>query len=452
MKRICVINRGEIACNIIDAIHDVGMVAVALYSKADENSLFVSKADEAYYIGEAPAKKSYLNIPVILDVLKENNIDAVHPGYGFLSENSEFCNAVIELGIKWIGPSSENMNLMAKKDVASKVAKEAGASVLESSECLDVNSIDDIVSKANQITYPLLVKAVSGGGGIGMKLIEDEEQLKVDTLATSKMAEAAFGDGSVYLEKYIQEARHIEIQVFGFEDKVLHFHERECSIQRRFQKVLEETHACNIDPDKILEIADDAVKIANYINYQGAGTVEFIYDNISKKHYFLEMNTRIQVEYPVTQNCTDTNLLQLQILYAFNMHEPMLQEDILHKGHSLQCRIYAENPKLNFMPCPGLITKLSFLRDSTIEIKTGVSEGDKITHYYDPMIAKIVVTGDTREEAIKNMEKALNNATIEGISTNIEFLKNILKTEEFICGNISTQFIPNHLKKLIKGL
>ncbi len=449
MKRVCVINRGEIACNIIKAIHELGMTAIALYSKADEYSMHVRMADEAYFIGDAAAKKSYLNVPVVLQVLKEKNIDAVHPGYGFLSENSEFSNAVIALGIKWIGPSSDNMNLMSKKDVAIKVAKEAGASVLENSECLDITSISDIVSKAKEITYPLLIKAVSGGGGIGMKHVENEEQLKVDVLSTAKMAQAAFGDGSIYLEKYIQEARHIEIQVFGFKDEVLHFYERECSIQRRFQKVLEETHACNISADKISQIADDAVKIANHISYQGAGTVEFIYDNISKKHYFLEMNTRIQVEYPVTQNCTNTKLLELQIQYAFGLHKKIKQEDIVHKGHSMQCRIYAENPKLNFMPSPGILSKLSFIEDETIEIKTGVKEGDKITHYYDPMIAKVVVRGKSREDVIKNMLRALNNVIIEGVATNVEFLKNILNTEEFKKGEISTQFISKHLKKLI---
>lgn len=451
MKRILIANRGEIACRIIRAAHALGHQAIAVYSDADDGAMHVRLADRAVRIGPPPATLSYLSQDAILAAATEAEADAVHPGYGFLAENASFARAVIDAGLAWIGPAPESIEEMGDKEHARALAKENGVPVLDGSRRFAEGDLDGLEAAALAVGYPLLVKAAAGGGGIGMRLVEGPDQLAKVVETTQSLAKRSFGDGSVYLERYIARARHVEIQVFGFGNgDACHFHERDCSTQRRFQKVIEESPSPGLDPAVGTRMAKIACEFAASRNYRGAGTVEFIVDAESQDFFFLEMNTRIQVEHPVTELVCGVDLVEMQIQLAMGNVPKVDQASIVLDGAAIECRLYAENPAKMFLPSPGTLSAFELLegRDG-VRIDTGVRTGDVITPYYDPMIAKIVAWGPTRDEAITRAISALRAIRIEGIATNRDFLIAVLDHPEFRAGNVWTGFIDQHRSALI---
>ena len=451
MKKILIANRGEIACRIIKSCKNLGYKSVAVFSDADKSSKHVRMADESFHIGPSKSQESYLAFDKIINVALKAKVDAIHPGFGFLSENEHFANDVISNNIRWIGPKPETIKSMGNKDIARDLASKSNVPICPGID--NVLSLDksELKNQCDNIGYPILVKASAGGGGIGMNVVNNFNDLESAIEKTSTLAKKAFGDGSIFLEKFITNARHIEIQVFGFgQQGSVHLYERDCSMQRRYQKIIEESPAPNINRSIINEMAEAAVKLSSYVNYDGAGTVEFIYDMNDKKFYFLEMNTRIQVEHPVTELVTNNDLISLQILYAFNQENKTLnQKRITTSGHSIECRVYAEDPSQNFLPSPGKITKLKIPKiPNGIRLDWGFEEGDEISFYYDPMIGKIISHDLTREDAIEKLINFLNSIHIEGIKTNISFLISLLKNKSFLNGKHNTKFIENNLKSL----
>ena len=453
MKKVLIANRGEIACRIIDSCKKLNLHSIAVYSDVDKNSKHVRKADESIHIGGSKAQDSYLSSDKIIEAAQKVKADAIHPGYGFLAENDQFAQQVINAGIVWIGPKPNTIVSMGNKDIARNLALKSNLPI-----CPGLNNKDleknDLEKKCNEIGFPILIKASAGGGGIGMQIVNNYSELVKSIEKTKNLAKKAFGNSDVFLEKFIKNARHIEIQIFGFgEKKAVHFYERDCSIQRRFQKIIEESPAPKIEPDIINTMAESAVNFATNQKYEGAGTIEFIYDVDEKKFYFLEMNTRIQVEHPVTESITNSDLVEMQIKFALGINLDLTEQNKINRtGHAIECRLYAEDPSKNFLPSPGKISKLKIPETSSTNIRLdiGVDEGDEISFYYDPMIAKIISKGSTRAESINNMIKYLKEFEIEGINTNKSFLISVLQNKTFEEANFNTKFIENNLSAFIK--
>lgn len=455
MKKILIANRGEIANRIIKSCKVLGYQSVAVYSDADRNAKHVRMADEAFHIGPSKSQQSYLSFKKIIQVALEANVDAIHPGFGFLSENDRFAQEVIDNQIVWIGPKPETIRSMGNKDIARDLALKSNVPICPGINEISNLSSEDLKIECQKIGYPILVKSSAGGGGIGMNVVNTYEDLEKAIEKTTSLAEKAFGDGSVFLEKFITNARHIEIQVFGFGDNgSVHLYERDCSMQRRYQKIIEESPAPNISRDIIDEMAQSAVKLSSFVNYQGAGTVEFIYDMDAKNYYFLEMNTRIQVEHPVTELVTNNDLISLQIKYAFNRKSKFLKQDkISSYGHAIECRVYAEDPSQNFLPSPGKISQMILPHPPNgIRLDWGFDENDEISFYYDPMIGKIISHDLVREDAILKLITYLKKIQIKGIKTNIPFLISLLQNKNFMEGSHNTKYIENNLNSLISSL
>lgn len=439
-KKILIANRGEIAVRVINTAREMSIKTVAVYSDFDKNSLYVRLADEAYHIGESPASKSYLIADKILDIAKQSGAEAIHPGYGFLSERSYFAEMCEKSGIKFIGPSSKAIDFLGSKTNAKKIAVDAKVPTVPGtvSPLKDFNEAKDIAKK---IGYPVLIKASAGGGGKGMRIVLSENELESMFRMAQNEARSSFGDDSVFIEKYILAPRHIEFQILADEHgNVIHLGERECSMQRRLQKVIEETPSTIIDDELRKKMGECAVKLAKEANYSNAGTIEFIVDK-DKNFYFLEMNTRLQVEHPITEMRTGIDLVKEQLKVASGEKLSYKQEDIKFKGHSIECRISAEDPDNNFIPSTGKINYLSRILGNGMREDTGIEQGDEVSVYYDSMIAKFVSYADTRDETIKKMKRGLESYLLDGIETNISFLYGLLESPEFIKGEYDTQFI-----------
>ena len=452
MKKILIANRGEIACRIIESCKKLNLHTIAVYSDVDKKSKHVRIADEAVHIGESKAQESYLSTRKIINAALSSKADAIHPGYGFLSENAEFAQSVMDSGITWIGPKPNNITSMGNKDIARELAIKSNLPICPGLKNDEIES-SDLEKKCMEIGYPILIKASAGGGGIGMQIVNNFNELKTAVDKTKNLAKKAFGNSDIFLEKFIRNSRHIEIQIFGYgERNSVHFYERDCSIQRRFQKIIEESPAPKVDQSIINEMAQMSVKFASDQKYEGAGTIEFIYDIDQKKFYFLEMNTRIQVEHPVTEEITGIDLVELQLKYALNLDSNQVSQSKISKnGNTMECRLYAEDPKKNFLPSPGKISKLRFPEVSKdIRIDIGVGEGDEISFYYDPMIAKIICKGNSRTDVIRKMTDFLQSMQIEGIKTNKEFLIEVLKNNSFNDAKFNTKFIENNLSIFTK--
>ena len=446
MKKLLIANRGEIACRIMRSARALGLGVVAVYSEADADARHVAEADEALPIGPPAAKESYLVGDRIIAAARESGADGIHPGYGFLAENAAFAGAVEDAGLVWVGPRAESIAAMGDKERARTIARDAGLPVVPGSARLTADDLAGLDEAAAAVGYPLLVKASAGGGGIGMRRVDEPAKLAAIVDATQTMAERAFGDGTVYLERLVLQPRHVEIQVFGLGDgRGFHLMERECSVQRRFQKIVEEAPSPAVDPALRARMADAALALVERERYRSAGTVEFILAP-DGAFYFLEMNTRIQVEHPVTEMISGLDLVGLQLRLALgeDLGGLSLPADGA-RGHAIECRIYAENPDRNFLPSPGLLERFRPPpAGDGIRLDTGVAEGDRITPFYDPMIAKLVAHGASRNEAIDKMLTALGEFRIEGIVTNIDFLGRVVGHAAFRAGDTHTGFVEEH--------
>ena len=453
MKRVLVANRGEIACRILRSCRTLGLETVAVHSEADAGAMHVSLADQAVAIGAPPPGQSYLLGDRIVDAARASGADGVHPGYGFLSENEDFARAVQAAGLTWIGPDPKSIEDMGDKERARAIAKAAGVPVLPGSPRFMPGSNARIDAAAKEVGFPLLVKASAGGGGIGMRRVDKPEDLAAAVESTQAMATRAFGDGTVYLERYISQARHVEVQVFGFGDgRSIHLYERDCSTQRRFQKIVEESPAPGIPAATREAMCTAAAALCAQERYRGAGTIEYVLDCETGKFYFLEMNTRIQVEHPVTEMVTGLDLVAMQIILARGGDLAVSgQSDVKASGHSIECRLYAERPAKNFLPAPGVLARFDVpAPDAQVRIDTGVRSGDRITHFYDPMIAKVIVHGADRAAAIARMEETLAATVIEGLDTNLPFLLKVLGHAAFRAGDVRTGFIDRYKADLLK--
>ena len=451
-NKLLIANRGEIACRIIRSAKQLGLRTVAVYSDADQTALHTQNADEAQRIGPAKAAESYLNVEAILAAARATGAQAIHPGYGFLAENAEFAARVAQAGLVFVGPTPAQITAMGDKARARTLASAAGVPIVPGSERFAMGELDGFEEAARAVGYPLLVKAAAGGGGIGMRLVEDPNQLRKIAEATQAMAMRSFGDGAVFLERFIPKARHVEIQIFGFGDgRAVHLFERDCSLQRRFQKVIEESPAPGLPVAVRNRMAEAAVALAAAQAYAGAGTVEFIVDAATFECFFLEMNTRIQVEHPVTEMITGEDLVALQLRLARGERlDHLTQTALAVRGHAIECRLYAENPDRMFLPSPGNLSTFELPAPSAqVRIETGVRQGDTITAYYDPMIAKLICWGETREAALAATEHALAAARVEGISSNIAFLRRVVKHPAFRAGEVFTGFIETYKQDLV---
>ena len=456
MKRVLIANRGEIACRIIRACQNLGLESVAVYSEADEDALHVAEADVAHFIGPPSPLESYLLPEAIIGAAKATGADAIHPGYGFLAENAAFAEAVIAAGLIWVGPHHKTIEDMGDKERARLLAKAAGVPILPGSTRFSPDApdtLEGLEEAAEQVGYPLLVKASAGGGGIGMQRVDSPDRLQKVVAATQAMAGRAFGDGTIFLERFVARARHIEIQVFGFGNgRVVHLHERECSVQRRFQKVIEESPAPRLNEKARQRMIQSAMALAAQERYLGAGTVEFVFDVDTEEFFFLEMNTRIQVEHPVSEMVTGVDLvgLQLRLARGDDLSE-ITQDNIVREGHAIEVRIYAENPDKKFFPSPGMLEVLKFpATGDSVRVDTGVRQGDEVTVYYDPMIAKLIVHGADRDSAIKRMLNALADLKIEGLVSNSAFLARLIGHDAFGQGDVDTGFIDRHKADLLE--
>jgi len=443
IKKILVANRGEIAVRIMRSCREMGILSVAVFSEADRTSMHVRYADEAYFIGPSPSNESYLNMDKILEVAKISKAEAIHPGYGFLSENAVFAQKVNEAGIIFIGPSPEAITSMGDKVTARKLMESSGVPVVPGTK-KSLESKAELHRVAEEIGYPIMIKASAGGGGKGMRLVKDAKDLDSSYQMAKSEALSSFGNDTVYIEKYIESPHHIEFQILG--DKfgnIIHLFERECSVQRRHQKVVEETPSPHMTLKLRKKMGQYAVKAAKSVNYVGAGTIEFLVDD---KHnfYFLEMNTRLQVEHPITERITGVDLVKEQIKVAAGEKLTYGQDDIIMHGHSIECRIYAEDPQNNFMPNPGLIRHISEPLGLGVRTDGYVYEGYEIPIYYDPMISKLIIWAKTREEAIQRMKRALYEYKITGVKTSIPFLEKIMDTPDFVKGKYNTHFIEKN--------
>jgi len=443
IKKILIANRGEIALRIIRAAKEMGITTVAVYSEADEDSLPVRLADEKYCIGPAKASESYLKYQNLLSVAVQSQADAIHPGYGFLSENPDFADACSSIGLNFIGPSSETISMMGDKAMARKKMIEAGVPVIPGSEGV-LTSYEKAEEIVKETGFPVLIKAAFGGGGKGMRIVRAQSELKNNFLAAQNEAKTAFGDESVYMERFIENPSHIEIQILA--DKhgnVIHLGERDCSIQRKHQKLIEETPSPKINSSMRDQLGQAAIKAAKSCGYYSAGTVEFLMDK-NKNFYFIEMNTRIQVEHPITEEITGLDLIKEQIKIANGDSLELKQEDIQFRGHAIECRINAEDPDRNFMPNPGKIQNLIFPGGKGIRVDSAVYNGYQIPPFYDSNIGKLIVHAPTRLEAIEKMKRALDEIHIDGVKTTIKLHKKILNNQDFVNGNFNTSFIEKH--------
>jgi acetyl-CoA carboxylase biotin carboxylase subunit len=441
IRKILVANRGEIAVRVMRTCRELGIPSVAVYSEPDRYALHTIYATEAYGIGPAAAKESYLNIDRIIETAKKSGANAIHPGYGFLSERAEFAKACKAAGIIFIGPDPEAIVTMGEKTLARRTMAAAGVPIVPGTEA-PVASVAAAKDAAKKIGFPLMIKAAAGGGGKGMRMVRDEASLPAAVEAAQREALGAFGDSSVYLERFIESPRHIELQVFGDRHgKVIHLNERECSIQRRHQKVIEESPSPFVDPELRARMGDVAVKAAKAVNYVGAGTIEFLVD-AEKRFYFLEMNTRLQVEHPVTELTTGYDLVKEQISVAKG--EPLSIVPVAPNGHAIEARVYAEDPERGFMPSPGVISYLRQPGGFGVRNDSGVYAGFEVTPHYDPLLTKLSVWGVDRHTAIRRMDRALGEYVVNGVTVNVTFLRRIMKHPAFAAGQTDTGFIERH--------
>ncbi|MFV0387407.1 MAG: acetyl/propionyl/methylcrotonyl-CoA carboxylase subunit alpha [Pyrinomonadaceae bacterium] len=441
IKKILIANRGEIAIRVIRACRELGIKAVAVYSDADSDALHVRMADEAYRIGKPPSAESYLRADKILDVALLSKVDAIHPGYGFLSENADFVRAVTQAGIIFIGPPPEAMEGLGEKISARKIAIAAGCPVVPGT-IKPLNSATEALAASEEFGYPIMLKAASGGGGKGMRLVFEPAELGSALENARSESLASFGDDAVYLEKAVVRPRHIEIQIMSdSHGNHVYLGERECSIQRRHQKVIEEAPSPIDDADLRKRMGEEAVKVARTVNYEGAGTVEFLVSDVDRSFYFLEMNTRLQVEHAVTELVTGIDLVSEQIRVAEGKPLSFSQQDIKLRGHAIECRVYAEDPENNFLPSPGKITHLRLPQGGGVRDDGGVYAGAEVSIYYDPMISKLSTLGIDRADAIRKMRRALMEYEIGGIKTTLSVFREIMDDEVFISGNLDTGFL-----------
>ena len=440
-RKILIANRGEIAVRIIRACRDLGVSPVAVYSDADATALHVRLVDEAYHIGAPPSAESYLRIDRLLDVARRSGAEAVHPGYGFLAERAEFARSVRDAGLIFIGPAAEAIEAMGSKTNARRAAIAAGAPVVPGT-IEPLASADEARDVAAQFGYPVMLKATAGGGGKGMRLVAADPDITSAFETAQAEAIAAFGDGSIYIEKAIERPRHVEIQIIADNHGgVVHLGERECSIQRRHQKVIEEAPSPLDDVGLRARMGAASVLVARSVGYIGAGTIEYLVSDVTREFYFLEMNTRLQVEHPVTEMVTNIDIVREQITIAAGAKLSFTQDDIVMRGHAIECRVYAEDPENDFLPSPGKITHLRAPAGPNVRDDSGVESGDEISIYYDPMISKLAVWGRTRDEAIERLRRALDEYTVGGIRTTLPFFRRVVNDPEFRSGRLDTGFI-----------
>ena len=446
--KILIANRGEIAVRVIRACKEMGIATVAVYSEADKNAIHIDFADESYCIGGPQSKDSYLNMENIITIAKATKAVAIHPGYGFLSENARFAALCQEHNIIFIGPTPDVISKMGDKDMARQTMKEAGFPVIPGSEV--INSLEEAEAEAEKIGFPILIKARAGGGGKGIRLVENPKGFKSAFTSARNEAEAAFGDGAVYMEKYLSKVKHIEMQVLADNHgNVVCLGERDCSMQRRNQKLIEESPGILISSDKRKEMIDAAIQASARVGYRGAGTIECLYDHKSGDFYFMEMNTRLQVEHPVTEAITGVDLVKWQIRIAAGMPLGFAQEDIKFSGHAIECRINAEDPYKNFLPSAGKVTTLHVPGGPWVRFDSAIYQGYSIPPFYDSMIGKLIVSAQTRDECIRKMKAALCELIIDGVTHNGEFQHELLSQEDFESGVYTTDYLTLHLDELI---
>ncbi len=448
IKKVLVANRGEIAVRVMRSCREMGIRSVAVYSDADRKAMHVLYADEAFHIGASPSTESYLNMEKILEVAKKSNADAIHPGYGFLSENALFCEKCQAAGIQFIGPDAFAISQMGDKITARKTMIKAGVPVVPGTEEA-ISSEEQALQIIDKIGLPVMIKASAGGGGKGMRLVKKQKDIKSSLRAARSEAKSAFGDDAVYVEKYIESPHHIEFQILA--DKhgnVIHLFERECSVQRRHQKIIEETPSPILTDQVRNEMGKAAVAAAKAVGYVGAGTIEFIVDN-QLNYYFLEMNTRLQVEHPITERVVGIDLVKEQIRIASGNPLSCKQDELKQNGHAIECRVYAEDATQNFMPAPGKVTHITIPYGVGVRVDGYIYEGFEIPMYYDPLIAKLIVWGRNRADAIERTIRALQEFKIAGVKTSLHFLENIMTAPDFVKGNYTTHFIEENMQHLM---
>ena len=443
IKKLLIANRGEIALRIIRSARELGIATVAVYSEADRNALHVRYADEAIFIGPPPSSESYLKMDTIIKAAKSCNADAIHPGYGFLSENEDFAQLVEDAGLIFLGPSAKAIEIMGNKLAAKEAVSKFNVPLVPGTS-EPISDIDEAIKIASKIGYPILIKASAGGGGKGMRIVEKEKDFKEQMDRAISEAISAFGDGSVFMEKYVTQPRHIEFQIFG--DKhgnIVHLFERECSIQRRHQKIIEEAPSSVLTPELRKAMGEAAINVAKSCGYYGAGTVEFILDE-NMNYYFLEMNTRLQVEHPVTEMITGIDLVKLQVRIAEGHKLPFTQDEITMRGHAIEVRVYAEDPANNFLPDIGILKTYNRPQGNGVRVDDGFEQGMSIPFYYDPMIAKMICHAETRELAIEKTLRAIDEYEITGLETTLGFCAYVLKHDAFRSGNFDTKFVEKY--------
>ncbi len=444
-NKILIANRGEIAIRIIRACRELGIKTVAVYSEADKNAQHVQLADEAILLGDAAPKESYLNVDKIIRAALDSKADAIHPGYGFLSENASFAGTVESAGLTFIGPSADSIRAMGDKAESKILMKQSGVPTVPGFEGL--TSDEDFKKAAKEIGYPVLIKASAGGGGKGMRVVNAESELSEAIESARREALNSFGDENLLIEKYLADAHHIEFQVFG--DKygnLVHLFERECSVQRRHQKIIEETPSPLLTPELRAKMGEAAVAAAKAVNYYNAGTIEFIFDPVLSTFYFLEMNTRLQVEHPITELTAGIDLVQWQIRIAAGEKFPFTQSDFHQHGHAIECRVYAEDPSNGFLPSTGKLLQFIEPRGPGIRVDSGFKTGSDVNHFYDPLLAKLIIHAETRDVAIQRMQTALREFIVHGVVTNIDFMQAVLKHEDFGQGKVSTRWVEKNLE------
>lgn len=448
-SKVLIANRGEIAIRIITACQELGIKTVAVYSKVDKNAPHVQIADETVNLGDPAPSESYLNIAKIIAVAKKRGVQAIHPGYGFLAENPDFAQACKDSNIKFIGPNPEVIKLMGDKIASKKTMEKQNIPVIPGYHGLK-QDLDTLIKEGKKIGFPLLVKATAGGGGKGMRVVHAEKDLQQSIESAKREAKSSFGNDAVLLERYIDKPRHIEFQILADEHgQIIHLFERECSIQRRHQKIIEETPSPLLTADLREKMGKAAVACAQIVGYTNAGTVEFMVD-AQKNFYFMEMNTRLQVEHPITETVSGIDLVKWQLRIASGEHLTLKQKDLIQRGHAIECRIYAEDPSNGFLPSVGKLTKVSLPTGPNVRNDSGIETNLEISSYYDPMLSKLIVSSENRQESIDKMIWALSRYVVLGVTTNISFLKKVLEHKEFRKGNITTHFIDNYFSDMTK--
>lgn len=444
IKSLFIANRGEIAVRIIRACRELGIVSVQAYSEADQDSLAVKLADKSVCVGAAPSKESYLNQKVLIEAAMSSGADAIHPGYGFLSENAEFAEECEKAGLIYVGPQASVIRMMGDKAAARKLAHEAGVPITMGSPD-PITSAEEAIEIGRRIGYPLLVKAAAGGGGRGMRVVNQESELRESLERAAAEASAAFGDGSLYIEKYLSPVRHVEVQVMGDGKNVIHLGERDCTIQRRHQKLVEEGPSPALTPALRERLTASAVALAQRVGYRSAGTLEYIVDAAKQEFYFIEMNTRIQVEHPVTEMLTGLDLVKMQIRIADGELLSVTQSDVRTCGHVIECRINAEDPEKGFMPRPGVLGEYVTPSGPGVRLDSHAYPGYKLPPHYDSLIAKLLVWGADRDEALSRMQRALGEFKIAGVPTTIEFHKRLMGEKDFVSGDVHTRYVKEQM-------